>query len=134
MMISFTIYGEPVAQARPRFNRYTGCAYDPKKSKDFKKLVAISALPYKPKELLTGALKLNIKVFRSMPKMSKTKALLALEGHIRPTTKPDIDNYVKGVKDALNGVIYKDDSQVVCLHAEKYYSDSPRIEIVLREM
>jgi Holliday junction resolvase RusA-like endonuclease len=74
-------------------------------------------------------------VYRSIPKsLSKKKAALAEAGHIVPITKPDVDNYLKGVKDALKGVIWKDDSQVVEVFARKRYSARPRIEVKIKEL
>ena len=58
---------------------------------------------------------------------------MAEAGLIRPTTKPDTDNYLKGVLDALNTVVFKDDSQVVGMVAQKFYSCEPRIEIIVVE-
>nr|WP_286673097.1 RusA family crossover junction endodeoxyribonuclease [Bacillus subtilis] len=58
----------------------------------------------------------------------------AENGLLRPTTKPDVDNYVKGVKDALNHLIYKDDSQVVDLKVSKFYSEEPRVEVMIKEV
>ncbi|QNV51628.1 hypothetical protein GE573_00524 [Bacillus velezensis] len=55
-------------------------------------------------------------------------------GLLRPITKSDVDNYVKGVKDALNHLIYKDDSQVVDLKVSKFYSKEPRVEVMIREV
>jgi len=56
--------------------------------------------------LLRGALNLSIAVYRPIPKsFSKKKAALAEAGQEQPTTKPDIDNYIKGIKDALIGVV-----------------------------
>jgi Holliday junction resolvase RusA-like endonuclease len=57
-----------------------------------------------------------------------------LSGFLRPTSRPDTDNYIKSVQDALNGIVWKDDSQVVALIADKWYSDKPRIEIDVREV
>lgn len=60
--------------------------------------------------------------------------LAAESGDIRPITKPDADNYIKAIKDALKSVIWRDDSQVVDLHISKYYSDSPRITVEVTEI
>lgn len=49
-------------------------------------------------------------------------------------TKPDADNYLKGVKDALKGIIWKDDSQVVDAFVRKRYSARPRIEVKIKEL
>lgn len=75
---------------------------------------------------------MNLKVFRAIPKsFSKKKREEAALGYVRPTTKPDTDNYVKGVLDAFNGTVLKDDSVVCEIFARKFYSERPRIEVVL---
>ncbi len=60
---------------------------------------------------------------------SKTKAAAAERGELRPSEKPDVDNYIKDIKDGLNKVLWQDDSQMVDLHVSKFYSEKPRIEI-----
>ena len=136
-MIKFTVYGEPVAQGRPRASTVNGHVrmYDPKKSRDYKHYVRLAASQHKPKELLTGPLKMKVQVFRpTLKSFSKKKKKQAEEGTLRPTTKPDVDNYVKAIKDALNSVIWKDDSQVVDLQVSKFYSENPRIEVEIDEV
>ncbi|WP_145153050.1 RusA family crossover junction endodeoxyribonuclease [Paenibacillus xylanexedens] len=136
-MITFTVYGEPVAQGRPKASTRTGFVkmYDPKKSKDYKDYVKLAASEHAPDALLLGPIGMVLTVYRSIPKsLSQKKAALAEAGHIVPTTKPDVDNYLKGVKDALKGVIWKDDSQVVEVFARKRYSARPRIEVKIKEL
>lgn len=131
-VIEFTIYGEPVAQGRPRFSSHGGFtrAYDPKKSKDFKNYVKLVASEFAPQKLLEGPLLLEVKVYKpSLKSFSKKKAAAAERGELRPVTKPDVDNYVKGIKDGLNQVIWKDDSQIVSLLVQKFYSEKPRVEV-----
>ena len=55
-------------------------------------------------------------------------------GYTKPTKKPDLDNVIKAVLDALNGVAYKDDSRIVRIEARKEYSDSPRLEIHIKDV
>ena len=43
---------------------------------------------------------------------------------LRPDKKPDMDNILKAVLDALNKVAYEDDKQVVELIGRKYYTES----------
>lgn len=138
-MIKLVIYGEPVAQGRPRLNPYgKKKAYDPPKSKNYKEYVkyaAASQMGGKPP--LCGCLSLSIRVYRSIPKsFSKKNKKLAIESAIRPQTRPDLDNYVKGIKDALNSICWEDDSQIVSYKEPfgKYYSDTPRIEVEIYEM
>lgn len=136
-MIQFTIMTEPVAQGRPRASTVHGKVrmYDPKKSRDFKRYVSAIAAKFAPVSLLEGPLQLEVKVYKpSLKSFSKKKALAAEEGLLRPTTKPDVDNYVKGVKDALNKVIWHDDSQVVDLKVSKWYSEKPRVEVTVKEL
>ncbi|EJW19033.1 RusA family crossover junction endodeoxyribonuclease [Paenibacillus alvei] len=135
-MIEFTIYGDPVAQGRPKFSTAGGFprAYDPKKSRDFKDYVKLAASEHAPDELITEPLRLEVTFYRQMPKsFSKKKAVEAEEGRLLPVTKPDIDNYLKAVKDALNGVIWRDDSCVTDVSMKKRYSSKPRIEISINK-
>ncbi len=138
-MIKLVIYGEPVAQGRPRFSTAGGFmrAYDPAKSKDYKDYVRLAAVSeMKGRVPYDGALALSVRVYRSMPKsFSKKKQTLAEAGKIKPITKPDMDNYIKGIKDALKSVCWKDDSQIVAYREPfgKFYSETPRIEIEVME-
>jgi Holliday junction resolvase RusA-like endonuclease len=131
-MIQFTVYGEPVAQGRPRFTTINGHAkaYDPAKSRDYKQYVRLVASQHKPDKPLEGALALQVNIYRSIPKsFSKKKHTQAENGEIRPTTKPDVDNFLKVIKDALKGIVWKDDSQVVSAMVNKWYSEQPRVEV-----
>lgn len=126
-----------MAQGRPRAGIRNGKINmrDPMKSRNFKQYVGLVASQYAPDKLLEGPLQLEVKVYKpSLKSFSKKKALAAEEGLLRPTTKPDVDNYVKGVKDALNKVIWNDDSQVVDLKVSKWYSEKPRVEVIIKEL
>ena len=138
-MIRFTVFAEPVAKARARvcYNQHLGRAisYTPKKTANFETLVAGAAEYHRPKSgLLTGPIWLDIVIYRSIPKsMSKRKAALAEAGEIRPATRPDGDNYEKAVCDALSGLIWKDDGQIVDCRWQKYYSVTPRVVVAITE-
>lgn len=137
MTIHFTVYGEPVAQGRPKFSTAGGFvkAYDPSKSRSYKDYVRLAATEHAPSKPMEGPIGMVLTVYRSTPKsFSKRRAALAEEGKLTPTTKPDVDNYLKGVKDALKGVIWRDDSQVVEVYARKRYSAKPRIEVKIKEL
>ena len=64
---------------------------------------------------------------------SKKKKNLMRRGMIRPTKKPDIDNIFKVVADALNGVAYPDDKSIVDCQVRKFYSDRPRLMVIVRD-
>jgi len=46
-----------------------------------------------------------------------------------PTVAPDLDKYIRGVLDALTGIAYQDDSQVIDIKAQKVYSEMPGADI-----
>ena len=123
--------GEPCGKGRPRFSRATGHAYTPEKTARFEERLAWAAQEtMQRRPLLEGPLKMLVNAYFSIPasKPAKWRAA-ALEQKNLPTKKPDMDNIVKGIADALNKVVYVDDTQIVTLTANKFYSDRPRIEI-----
>ncbi|MFX3617961.1 MAG: RusA family crossover junction endodeoxyribonuclease [Sporolactobacillus sp.] len=131
-MIEFTIYGEPIGQGRPRFTTIAGHAraYDPPDSREYKKYVKMMAVQNRPHMPIEGPVSLKLLIYRPLLKsMSKKKKAAAVAGTLRPTKKPDVDNVAKGVMDAMTGIIWQDDKQVVKLDVEKFYSQQPRVEV-----
>jgi Holliday junction resolvase RusA-like endonuclease len=120
MRFDIVIQTKPIPQARPRFYiRHRGLkafigAYDPKKSKNFKEVVAwhakIKAMEVGLKEPCQDPIALEIVFQMGKPNGSRYH-----------TKRPDLDNLVKSVKDALTGIIWKDDAQIIRLTAEKRY-------------
>ena len=128
---------EPVEQARPRATRYGRSirVYDPPKVSKYKKQLARLARSQYKDEPLDGMIEVEISFYRQVQKsLSKKERARRLSGEHRPTVKPDLDNYIKSTLDALNGILWTDDARIVDLHAHKYYSDRPRIEITVREL
>ena len=127
----FTVYGSPVAQGRPRFFRrgnFVG-TYDPDKSRTWKqdvKAQVLDALNGTP-EIHDGALDLRLIFHLPRPKSLPKKV-------VHHTKKPDADNLCKAIKDALRGVLYRDDSQIVTLEVHKQYGDPPRVIIAIGEI
>ena len=138
MTIFFEIPGDAQAQGRPRAGktkRGKVVMYDPQESRDYKSYVRLIASQHRPNNPLEGQLEVFINIYRRMPKsITKKRRQAVIEGIHRPITKPDLTNIAKGIEDALNGIIYKDDSQIVDLHISKYYSDRPRVEVQIREL
>lgn len=132
--ILFEIMGEPVAQGRPRAGKtFAGktVLYDPAKSRDFKQYVRLVASQHAPKTLIEGPIHLSVDIYRQAPKKYQTKPKLELieKGLLRPTTKPDCSNYLKGIEDGLNGVMWQDDSQIIQVVVRKFYSMSPKVVV-----
>ena len=135
--IKLIIPGEVIPQLRPRFRRRGNYVqtYDPAKCRDYKDYIRrLASECYKDKPL-DGAVEVKILIHRHTPKsFGKTKMAMALAGALRPTTKPDIENLSKGILDALNGIVWRDDAQIVRLEVEKWYSDQPRAEVLVCEL
>jgi Holliday junction resolvase RusA-like endonuclease len=132
-MIHIVVLGEPIAQARPCFGN--GRVYDPKRSSDYKKYINLIAKSHHVERVMLGAVKMRLEVYKKTPSnYGKIRTKQAENKEIRPKGRPDIDNYLKSVQDALNGFIYADDSQIVDVIASKYYSTNPRIEIWFEEV
>ncbi|RUL56477.1 RusA family crossover junction endodeoxyribonuclease [Lysinibacillus antri] len=133
--IQFEIPGDVQAQQRPKFSRAGNGvkAVDPQESRDYKSFVRLVASQHAPDVLITEPIKLTIDVYRKIPKDKQTgpKMKLIGEGKLRPTTKPDIDNLAKGIKDGLSKVLWHDDSQVIELVARKWYSENPRAVVTV---
>ncbi len=75
-----------------------------------------------------------VHAYRQVPESwSKTNKARALAGHLMPTQRPDGDNHLKIAKDALNEIVFKDDSQVCDARVIKRYSETPALRIEVRE-
>ena len=132
MKLTLTIPGEPVAKGRPRF--YNGHAITPTKTVNYETLVKEMWAVTHGQQMLAGELCASLTAYFAIPNSkSKAEKKRMLEGIVRPIKKPDIDNLIKSVLDSLNGIAYKDDSQIVTVTAAKYYSDTPRMELELWE-
>ena len=134
-MISFVVAGKPQGKARPRFDSRRKITYTPKKTKSYEALVRTSYLTQcRNESALCGAVKANIIAYFPVPKSAtKAEREKMLAGELRPTVKPDMDNIIKAILDALNGYAYKDDAAVVEVEAEKWYSDTPRVAVILTD-
>lgn len=134
--VTFHVDLDPVPKGRPKFSKIGGFVrtYTPKKTSDYEaqvKAIAQSAMTREPLETpLAAFLYFRLPIPKSYP---KKRIAACLAGSEKPTKKPDLDNLAKSVLDALNGVIYLDDSQIVSLHMTKVYSQYPGIDLLIRE-
>lgn len=138
--ISFTIEGEVKGKMRPKATAFGGHArvYTPSaqiKNENWIKLeyqMQAEALGFNG----FGDLPLAMYIIHHMAvpsSFSKKKRQLALEHKIFPTKKPDVDNLAKTVLDALNGVAFSDDKNIIDLHIIKDYSEKNSTTVVLSE-
>lgn len=137
MEVKFTVYGEPKGKGRPRFSTKTGHAMTPKDTVNYETLVHMEYMNQcgNAKFPDDAMLDMRIKAYYSIPKSkSKKMKALMLEGIIRPTKKPDMDNVVKIIADSLNNIAYRDDTQIVDCQCRKFYSDTPGVEVRILEI
>lgn len=122
-----------MGKERPRASIIGGHAhiYTPKKTKDFEKKIAKEFLAAGGEKLDKDIpIRLTVIVFHGVPKSySKKKRAACLNHDTRPMKKPDADNCLKIVADALNGIAYEDDTQIVAMTAYKYWAESDGLEI-----
>jgi Holliday junction resolvase RusA-like endonuclease len=132
-MIVIELAGQPVGKGRPRFVRATGHAYTPGKTRSYEQHLGFAgqqAMVGKP--LLEGALAVHVEACFIVPKSwSRAKQAEALLGLVRPTVAPDADNLIKTL-DALNGVVWLDDKQIVEASIRKIYGAKPYFRLEVR--
>ena len=127
------IPGNPMGKQRPRVTKWG--TYTPEKTVEYENWVKTCYMLSNNKDKLEGAIKAEIKVYMYIPKStSKKKRQEMLEGKIRPTKKPDVDNICKIILDSLNKLAFDDDKQIVDCWIEKWYGEDPRVELVLSEV
>lgn len=127
MDLHLTVLGEPVAKARPRVARRGSRVwlYTPDKTAHHENRIKDEAAK-QGVNFDESPVEVRLLFTKSKPKSASKKALL-------PAKRPDLDSYCRLVLDALQGIVFKDDSQVVVLVAGKQYGDNPRTEITVRE-
>ena len=142
-MIKFIIPGYVCGKQRSRGrhiktkdNSEFNINYTPKKTVNYETLIQeLFYIKYKNHGLILDAISMTINAYYPIPKsISKKKRELMLSGEIRPTVRPDFDNVEKIFADALSGIAYKNDNQVVDSEFHKYYSDNPRTEITIYKL
>jgi Holliday junction resolvase RusA-like endonuclease len=132
----FTVYGLPVAQARAGRRHFIAggraCSqtFDPAKSKNWKQDVRLQVLAElrKAGDVPTaheGPVIMDLFFYLPRPKSLPKRVVHHLK-------KPDKGNLEKGVEDALKGLIWRDDSQVIDGRVRKQYGDPPRVVIALQ--
>lgn len=132
-----TLLGVPFAKQRPRATRKGRFVtiYTPPETKSYEKSVRDQFSLENGYRMLEGPIEAEIIGTFPIPNsVSKKKQQLMLDGTILHTKKPDCDNMGKIALDALNGVAYNDDAQIVKLTISKQYGENPNLHIKLRKI
>ncbi len=127
MQAAPSIPGPAIGKGRPRFSRKSGAAFTPAKTRNheaFVKMLAMEAMgaefDFRPFDTPCA---LIVQIFCTIPpSWPKAKREAAKANIIRPG-KPDIDNVIKSIGDAMNGVVYTDDNLIYRVEATKMFAD-----------
>ena len=136
-MVCFDIEGNPVPKGRPRFRRTKTfiTTYTPKKTLDFEDQVKKASQESMGNvEPLETPIAVYLYFRLPIPQSYSKKATEAcLKGSQRHVKRPDLDNLAKSVLDGMNGIVFKDDSQITSLHCTKVYSNVAGVNILVKE-
>lgn len=129
--VSFTIPGKLSGKGRPRFSNNAGRVFTPAKTLSHEAQVKhFAAEAMGERAPLDGPVSMDMRVYLAKPKSWSKKRR---DTTIWSTNRPDLDNLAKTCSDAINGIVFRDDAQIACLHAERRYSfdGRERVEIIV---
>lgn len=136
--VRFVIPGAPVGKGRPKFARRGAfvTVYTPEKTASYENLVKVKAEEaMQGRELFSGAVSVAIWIYVTPPaSWSQEKQRAAIAGEIFPISKPDVDNVAKGILDACNKIVWRDDMQSCDLMVWKRYATSARAHVSVRAL
>lgn len=136
-MVTIKVDGVPVPKGRARYVRRGNhiSTYTPEKTRTYETLIKDAARQAMgASEPLETPVSLYLYIRVPIPASATKKRLQAIaDGSEKPTKKPDASNVLKSVEDGMNGVVYKDDSQIVNIHVTKVFSSEPGVDICVKE-
>ena len=138
--VTFQVPGRPQGKARARtfYSQSAGrhMSHTPDRTVLYENLIKDQFLNHADGFYMERGIPVTLRIVaRFLPPKStaKKKQQQMLEGEILPLKKPDMDNIVKVVADALNSVAYHDDTQIVLVSAKKAYSAVEGLDITVEE-
>jgi Holliday junction resolvase RusA-like endonuclease len=136
-MLTYMVEGNPIGKGRPKFARRGNfvSTYTPTKTRDYETVIKEAAKKAMgSNEVLETPVTVAIYITVPIPQSySKKRTEACLKDIERPIKKPDIDNIAKCFLDAMNDIVYKDDTQVLTLHVTKVYGTVGMVEVMVRE-
>jgi Holliday junction resolvase RusA-like endonuclease len=134
-VIRFIVAGKPMGKGRVRFVGRTGHAFTPGRTVTYEAQLATAAqAAMDGRPPVGGPVAVTLEIWMPIASSWPLKKQIGAElGFLRPTGKPDIDNVVK-MLDALNHIIWDDDSQIVMLSAFKRYSVTPQLVVEITDL
>ena len=136
-MVTFKVDANPVGKQRARYVKRGNFVqtYTPEKTRTYETLIRDAATEAMgTSEPLETPVTLYLYIRVPIPKSySKKKLEACLNGMDQPIKKPDASNILKSVEDGMNGIVYKDDSQIINLHVTKVYSTLAGVDVCVKE-
>jgi Holliday junction resolvase RusA-like endonuclease len=136
-MVTFKVDVDPVGKQRARYARRGNFVqtYTPDKTRNYETLLKEAAIEAMgSSEPLETPVSLYLYIRVPIPKSySKKKVEACLNGLEQPMKKPDSSNVLKSVEDAMNGVVYVDDCQIINHHITRVYSTQSGVDICIKE-
>jgi Holliday junction resolvase RusA-like endonuclease len=134
MTVSFVIPTKPMGKERPRLTG-RGAVYTPTKTKVYENFIKGCYIE-QCGDVSFGDRSISMTVKAYVPPLSKFRKAeteAALRGELKPTAKPDADNILKAILDALNELAYNDDRAIYKISVERIYSNDPRTEVTISD-
>jgi Holliday junction resolvase RusA-like endonuclease len=133
MLVEFTVPGEVRGKGRPRFDGRRGRTYTDAKTAAYEQTVQTMArLAMAGAAPVDGPVRLLVTAYIEVPRSySARKRQYCLLGRTFPTKKPDFDNCEKIIADALKGVVYIDDAQVVQWAGRKVWAPEGKLHVMV---
>jgi Holliday junction resolvase RusA-like endonuclease len=129
-VIRLVVPGTPQGKGRARFGN--GRTYTPAKTVAYEGLIALAGQQAMAgRDLLDAPVYVTVTAFFQIPASWSKKRKAEARWH---ASKPDGDNILKAVGDGLNGIVWKDDSQLALSKVVKQYGDTPRLEIFVEPL
>jgi len=135
-IVNFEIPGDPVPKGRPRFARRGTFVqtYTDSKTLEYETLVGFKARQaIGASEPLKGHLTVFLYLRYAVPSSYSKKRTEACLNGLEYPKRVDLDNCYKSITDAMNGIVYADDSQIVEAHIMKCYSLEPGANVMIQE-
>jgi len=138
IQITYSVPGEPRGKGRPKFARRGNFVktYTDAKTASYEDQIRFYALQAMgDTKAIQGAVRVFISICMAVPKSySKKRTEDCLSGSEKPLKKPDWDNVAKSICDAMNGIVYGDDTQIVEAHVTKQYAAQSQVVVLIQEV
>lgn len=134
MIVRFQVPGTPQGKGRARFGN--GRTYTPPKTVAYEGLISLAGeQAMAGRDLIAGPVHLVVTAVFPIPaSWPKKRKAAAASGLVWHTAKPDGDNTLKAIGDGLNGIVWKDDSQIACAKITKQYGEKPGLDVMVEAL